>query len=597
MNLYTIINRGLFFSLGLSLLACASQVDQKPEKFDQDYTVDLNDRSDDTFKVNLKVKGLKAENNIYQFASTAPGTYQVMDMGRYVSDFTALDKKGDTIKTEQVSTNQFLISSPENVQTIQYKIAETWDTPVDKNPIYAMCGTSLENDHVLINGQGVFGYFLGHQSSPLEIKLNYPKDWKVGTALSLGNNNTYYAATYDFLVDSPILLGNLSRASKMVQNTEVEVYTYSKTDLIESDEVLSDMDQMLFAASKFVNGLPVDRYTFLFVFEDVSAGAWEHSYSSEYVFEEGPWDEIRQGVLETAAHEFFHVVTPLNIHSEIIQAFNFVTPVPSEHLWLYEGTTEWASHMMLFQDGLIDTDAYLMMLKDKISTDKSFYDANYSLVDLALNSYTEQGQMQYGNIYMRGALIAGLLDLKLIQLSNGEMSLKTLVNDLALDYGPDKPFSELLFFEEIEKRTDPEIGNFIDDYIKGTKDLPFEEYYEYVGINYQETVIDSSKASLNTSFYPMPNGLYVLGNHGSLKKGDFIVSIDNKQVNKSNYKEAMKSLSTKAIGTQIDLKGYRGQSSLHEQMQLAPNEKKYVFELDDNPSAEQLRLRTIWMGK
>ena len=60
-------------------------------------------------------------------------------------------------------------------------------------------------------------------------------------------------------------------------------------------------------------------------------------------------DSVGRFVTDIAAHEFFHIVTPLNIHSEIIEHFNFVTPVPSQHLWLYEGTTEWAAHAMQFR--------------------------------------------------------------------------------------------------------------------------------------------------------------------------------------------------------------------------------------------------------
>ncbi len=55
------------------------------------YVIDLNDRSDDLFKVTLTVDDLGSENAVYQFASTAPGTYQVMNMGRFVRSFTAVD--------------------------------------------------------------------------------------------------------------------------------------------------------------------------------------------------------------------------------------------------------------------------------------------------------------------------------------------------------------------------------------------------------------------------------------------------------------------------------------------------------------------------
>jgi len=48
------------------------------------YPVDLNDRADSVFKITLRVDSLPAASGVFQFASTAPGTYQVMDIGRYV---------------------------------------------------------------------------------------------------------------------------------------------------------------------------------------------------------------------------------------------------------------------------------------------------------------------------------------------------------------------------------------------------------------------------------------------------------------------------------------------------------------------------------
>lgn len=168
------------------------------------YEVNLNDRADDQFKVTLNVDGLKPENAVYQFAATAPGTYQVMDIGRFVRSFQAFDKKGRALKTEQISTNQWKIEQPEQVRKIQYHIAETWDTRVDKDVIYRMCGTSIEQDHVLINGQGVFGFPTGMQASPLAVKLSYPAEWTVGTALDKNQSGYYLADNYDRIVDSPI---------------------------------------------------------------------------------------------------------------------------------------------------------------------------------------------------------------------------------------------------------------------------------------------------------------------------------------------------------------------------------------------------------
>ena len=285
------------------------------------YEVNLMDRTNDEFNVTLTLKkSLSAENNIFQFAATAPGTYQTMNIGRFVTSFAAYDKKGNLLSVDSLGVNQYQLNDPELVSTINYRIKETWDTPREGPSVYRMCGTSIEDDHVLINGQAVFGYFKGMQAQPFLIELNYPESWVLGTALSTNKKGYYEAQSYDHIVDSPILLGNLSKASTTFNETTVELYTYSKTGLISSEDLLQSMTAMLESADAFMEGMPVDRYTFLFHFEDQSWGAWEHSYSSEYVYQEAELTpEYATRITSTAAHEFFQVVTPLNIHSEIIK--------------------------------------------------------------------------------------------------------------------------------------------------------------------------------------------------------------------------------------------------------------------------------------
>lgn len=449
------------------------------------YTIDLNDRADDLFHVVLAVDGLPEEGGLYQFASTAPGTYQVMDIGRFVRDFEARGADGGEIPTERVSVNQWRIQDPGDVREIHYAIAETWDTPVTENKVYTMAGTSMEDDHVLFNAHAVIGYPTGMQDAPVRVSFLYPDDWTVGTALDEDGTGAYLAADYDELVDSPVFLGRMTVATTEVTGVPVSIYAYSATDKIRADQLLEAMRDMLVAAGDFLGKLPVDRYTFLYHFEGQpnGFGAWEHSASSEYVFPEFAWSE-RTGDLVTdiAAHEFFHVVTPLNIHSEIIENFNFVTPVPSEHLWLYEGTTEWASDVMQLRSGLKSPDEYLGEVLQKLRSDRQFFDSSVSLSELSLTSYTDAGQRQYGNIYQRGAVVSGLLDIRLLELSGGERGLQELIRDLALRFGKDRPFPEDSLFDIVTQMTYPEIGDFFDRYVKRADPLPVEEYYGKLGI-------------------------------------------------------------------------------------------------------------------
>ncbi|MEZ4762144.1 MAG: hypothetical protein R3C26_02730 [Calditrichia bacterium] len=48
----------------------------------------------------------------------------------------------------------------------------------------------------------------------------------------------------------------------------------------------------------------------------------------------------------------------------------------------------------------------------------------------------------YANVYSRGALVAALLDIHLIDLTDGRRGLQDVINDLILDYGKSRPLPE-----------------------------------------------------------------------------------------------------------------------------------------------------------
>ncbi len=470
----------LLLIASLVLLAASSQ--GQVMYYDLDVT-----QNNDTIDVILTIEGgLEKEHSVFQFAATAPGTYQTMNIGRFVSHFQAFDKKGKKLEVSFNAPNQYTITKPQRVDKITYKVAETFDTQVKAFPIYLMCGSSVEADHALINAHTVMGYFHGLQDAPIKVGFRRNPNWKVGTALA-ESDGYFTASDYDHLVDSPILLGNLTVADTMIAETKVEIYTYSQNGMMEASALLSNMSDMLDAAWKFLVDLPVDRYTFLYHFESGlqgQTGAWEHAYSSEYVLEESdPTPEYMARVTDLASHEFFHIVTPLNIHSEVIEQFNFVEPTPSIHLWLYEGVTEWASNILLYRGEVIDLDTYLEnAVAQKIYVDKHYYNRSWSLKKLAEESFNPQGAKQYANVYYRGSLMAGLLDILLLDLSDGTYGLRELILDLIKDYGKEQPFSEQHFISDITERTYPEVGAFFENHVLNSKPLPHQVYLNKIGL-------------------------------------------------------------------------------------------------------------------
>ncbi|MGY2132103.1 M61 family metallopeptidase [Hymenobacter sp. HD11105] len=590
-----------------ALLAAAPAALQAQTVKELTYTVTMDPAANSNeFQVKLQLPKLKKSQDIYQFAATAPGTYQVMDMGRFVRKFEAFDAKGKSLGAKQLSTNQWQLANPKKTREIRYTIAETWDTEVQEHPIYLMCGSSLEADHALLNGQTILGYPEDMQGKPLRLKLEHPKEWKVGTVLVPDAQGYYRLDDYDHAVDSPILLGRLTEANTKLGDADVALYCYSATDKVQAEPLLGHMQKMLNAAQAFLGGnLPVKRYAFLYHFADKSAGAWEHSYSSEYVLRETPLTpETAQSVVDIAAHEFFHIVTPLNIHSEIIEQFNFVNPTGSEHLWLYEGVTEWASHTMQLRGGLISLDDYLETLHDKVVYDRTRTDTTYSLSKLGLNSFSDEGQKQYGNIYQRGALTATLLDLRLLELSGGKRGLREVLLELAKQYGPNKPISEKNFFQDFTQLTYPEIGDFFARYIQKAEPLPLQEYFAKVGIRYDRSLRTGRQiATLGQASYQVRGDeVYFTAVSAPLqaagvRPGDQIAGLDGTFIDRRNFASVVSKVRERTPNTELPITIRRDGKEQTLRVRLASTDevKSYAFEPNPAATPTQLALREAWM--
>lgn len=564
----------------------------------QVFDVNLNDRSDNTFKVTVHPEVLSATNNVYQFASTAPGTYEVMDIGRFVGDFKAFDQSGKEVPTVHSSINEWTLSRPSDIRKITYTVADIWKAKVAEHPIYPMASSTIADDFVMLNGQAVFGYFSGMQTEPIRIKLSYPAEWKVGTALALNREGYYEAEDFDTVVDSPFFLGNLTIASTTVGGASINVWTYSHTGMIRSEEILTSLSDILKAESDFTHGLPVDHYAFLFYFGEIDGGAWEHSYSSEYVLKEDTLNAaMKRSILSTVAHEFFHVNIPLNLHSELVEHFNFAQPVMSQHLWLYEGTTEWATYQLQLRDSLITLDQYLSELQGKLTVNDRF-DQTLSLTSLGIHS-TEMAN-QYYNIYAKGAVVSTLLDIRLLELSGGRTGLRELLIRLSKVYGKKHAFSEANFFDTLTIMTYPEIGDFINRYIKGADKLPVKEYFGWLGIQYDELGnIDSSKSALRIAFKPNDTTFTVErvypDSKSGLVPGDIIRKIDDSTLTAGNVRKLLEKISSMKPGSAIKLTVQRGNTEMEVVSVLVPRRTPHKFTVMRDPSADQKALRDAWM--
>ncbi|MEX2189586.1 MAG: peptidase [Bacteroidota bacterium] len=572
------------------------------------YLVKITNPTEDVFRVTVKTTGLSADNGIYHFASTAPGTYSLLDFGRFVSSFKAFDGRGNEIQTEKVSLNQWKISRPGDLATITYDVEDSFDAKVAENPVAPMCGSGIDTNYATFNTFAVLGYFEGLQSIPVKMKVEYKPGWIIATALDADPEGYYVADTFDRLADSPVLAGKLSVAKTKVNDIDVEVYVYAVDTTLGAQTILTMANDVLQSAGDFIGSSPVPYYKFLCVLLDgptfqrygmTNAGALEHSYSSLYVL---PVSQAGIGQLQgIMAHEFMHILTPLNLHSEIIHSFNFAKPNPSEHLWLYEGVTEWVSDIMQLRSGLMDDDEYLGQVTAKLNVNDNF-DKNMSLSEMALSVYTEKGGNQFGNIYNRGAVTAALLDIRLLELSGGERGFREVFLSLLDKYGSKKPFPEKEFFEVVVEETYPAIRQFIDDYIRGSKELPYKEYFAKLGYRYvPKKPSDDTRPAIGVSISGDGQGHLVAAKVSDetkaygLQDGDILVKLFGTELTFQNAGAIFATLGEKKVGDPYEIVVRRGDQELTIQAKLVQRWTYHVFEDAGTLTDRQEMLRNSWM--
>jgi len=249
------------------------------------------------------------------------------------------------------------------------------------------------------------------------------------------------------------------------------------------------MYNMMLAQKKYlgdINSTPrYDIYLYLSEMKPDSPkgfGALEHHTSTVVVMPEtSPAEGLAKSMVDVVAHEFFHIVTPLSVHSEDVHYFDYDQPTFSKHLWMYEGVTEYFAQHFQVYEGLISENDFYNVMMGKIKTAASMNDS-MSFTEMSENVLDQPYAAQYYNVYMKGALIGMCIDILMREESNGTRSMLSLMKELSLKYGKNKPFNDDMIIEEITAMTYPSVGEFLDTHVVGTTPIDYNAFFAKAGL-------------------------------------------------------------------------------------------------------------------
>lgn len=446
-------------------------------------------------KVSVTVEAPKQSQNEVTFCipKTVPGTYSEDDYGRMIEGLKAFDKKGKELKVANKDVNTWVISGAKNLAKVTYKVNDSYDQE-SKFDVFSPAGTNIDKDNnFVLNLHGFVGYFKDKTDVPYELTVTHPAELSGGTALidkdPSDTKDVFEGSRYFDLTDNPIMYSKDDSVSFMVDGMEIQFSVYSPTGAHSAKSLGPEMERMMRAQKKFMGDINKNKkYAILLYLSKMDGtdangfGALEHHNSTTVVFPEVmPKEALEKNLIDVVAHEFFHTITPLNVHAKEIHYFDYNAPKMSKHLWMYEGVTEYFANLFQVSQGLIDEDAFYTRIQGKIDGASRFNDT-MPFTEMSEKVLDEPYKGQYLNVYEKGALIGMVIDIIIREKSNGEKGILDLMKKLSSMYGPEKPFDDAELFERVVLETYPEVGEFLNAYVAGDQPIPYDAYFAKMGV-------------------------------------------------------------------------------------------------------------------
>ncbi len=604
------------------LMSCATSKTTLSKKNLIEVGIDLNTVVDDRVQVFVNPQKIKEETIVYQMPSIVPGTYVISDYGQFISDFKAYDYKGNELTVEKLDTNSWQINDAKKMDKVSYWVDDTFDAK-KKHNVYVMAGTNIEEGkNFFLNLPGLVGYFKGKKESPYTLSIKHPENLYETT--SLINKNTtketnledvFYASRYDEISDNPIMYAPLNNVNFTVGGIDVSLAIYSPNNVHSANDIEEALKTMMQAQTNFLKDFSTTKeynvLVYLFdpkVYPWRNFGALEHLSSTTVVYPETYTKErLSRGMVNgTVSHEFFHIVTPLSVHSEEIHSFDFNKPNMSQNLWMYEGITEYFANLFQVNQGLITEQEFINSVRSKIIR-ASRYDDTMPFTEMSKNILEDKYARNYGNVYQKGALIGMTLDIILREESKGTYGVRNLMKDLSDRYGANKPFKDDEILDEIVKMTYPAVGEFFKNHLTGNTPIDYLTYLNKAGVVKKIEPFESSYLvdSRNQLFITANNkreiaftkrtnsGLTALG----IKGGDVLKLVNGEAINLVNARKIINKTIQLKEGDMITFDIARDGKAIKIQGKVTKvTAEKEIFVIEDLPATDpKTVLRKAWL--
>ena len=428
----------------------------------------------------------RAEVEVYM-ATWTPGSYLIREYERNVEAVTASAGTRALAVAKSTKNRWKVTTGGASSVTLRYKVYSR-EMTVRNNWV--------ESAFAMLNGAPTFITIVERAARPHDVRVELPAAWKrVETALEpvSGSPNTFRAADFDTLVDSPIIIGNPLVRDFTVDGKKHSIVFEGDTALIDADKTVSDVQKIVVAAKNVMGPLQYPHYHF-FTMVTEQGGGLEHKNSflgmgTRFLTRT---DRAYKGWLGLIAHEYFHNWNVKRLRPLELGPFDYENENYVKTLWVAEGFTDYYADVLPKRAGIESRDEFLDGLSNQIEQVQTIpgrlvTPVNMASFDTWIKQYRpdENTANMSVNYYPKGAVIAFLLDAKIRKTTNGARSLDTGMQWAMQRYSGEKGYTPDQFYAVMSEAAGTDLKGWFAKTAESTEELDYTEALDYYGLRFR----------------------------------------------------------------------------------------------------------------
>ena len=417
----------------------------------------------------------------------SPGYYKVENYSDQVSDVTAAATSGAPLAVVHDARNRWRVSTDGARDVIvRYKVL------ANRRFVTAdWVGDSL----IVLNGAPTFLTIADSVHRPATVQLQLPSGWRSATSLDSVHGaraDEYRAATFDELVDSPIVAGQLRVRSFVVGGSRHSIVDAGDVGAWDSDRAGRDLARIVEEDRRFWGRLPYDHYVFLNLFRP-GGGGLEHS-GSTLLTTNAARSSTATGYpvwLNFVSHEYFHAMNVKRLRPVELGPFDYEAAPTTPSLWISEGLTTYFGDLMVARAGIVEPSQFLGWMSALIgqlqdTPGRLVQTLSQSSLDVwnSENSAVGMDRATTVSYYTKGPVVGFLLDAKIRRATHGRRSLDDVMRAAYASYSAARGFTPGQFRRVASTVAGLDLTDWFHRALDTTEELDYDEALAWYGLRF-----------------------------------------------------------------------------------------------------------------